>query len=75
MKSGYETIHWNVCMPPMEIPITAWTWDIPSARVSSSCSEFTMSRMLNSGNFMRGCNLLFDGEDELPSPSASTRMT
>jgi hypothetical protein len=34
-----------------------------------------MSRMVNTGNFIRGCSELFEGDDEAPSPSASIATT
>src|SRR5260370_33473230 len=41
---------------------------------TSRCCELTMSRMLNFGNCMRGCTLLFDGEVVRPFPIASVAM-
>ena len=34
-----------------------------------------MSRIVNCGNRGPGCSLLFDGDDEMPSPSASMVTT
>src|ERR1700690_2466595 len=67
-------IHWKVCIPPIEIPITARQCERCSTWVTNWCSELTMSRMETRGNFMCGCDLLLEGEDDTPSANASTVM-
>jgi hypothetical protein len=59
----------------MEIPMTARRCAMPKARVTSWCSDSTMSRTVKRGKCMCGCAALFEGEDDTPSPSASTRIT
>src|SRR3979411_3047001 len=75
MKSGYASIHSNVCMPPMAMPITAHTWELDSHSERNRCSDYTMSRIVKTGNFISGCFLLFDGAEETPFPIASTNTT
>src|SRR5215467_12706064 len=75
MKSGYETIHWNVCIPPIEIPTTPLTCFRLRVLVSSSCCDSTVSRRVNWGKFILGCCELFDGEDETPLLNASIATT
>jgi len=47
---GCEVAHWNACMPPAEVPITALRCDTPSTRVSSWYWPSTTSRMEKRGN-------------------------
>src|SRR5215472_2445701 len=62
-------------MPPMEKPMTARGCGRCSDSVTSFCSAFTMSRIENLGKLTPGCVLLFDGEDDIPSPRESTTIT
>ena len=43
MKSGYFTPHTQVCMPPIELPITRRTWLMPSPSFTSRYCASTMS--------------------------------
>jgi len=74
-KPGWETIHSKACMPPIEIPATAWICSRCSSCVSRRCSIATMSRMVNSGKDAPGWSLLLDGEEDTPFPMLSTAMT
>ena len=49
-------------MPPIDGPITATTWSMPSFSFISRYCDSTMSRMVNFGNCMRGCDLELLGE-------------
>ena len=49
MKSGWLTPHCSACMPPIDGPITATTWSMPSFSFSSRYCDSTMSRMANFG--------------------------
>ena len=75
MTSGCDTPHWSACIPPIEGPITATTWSMPSFSLSSRRCDSTMSRIPNFGNCMRGCALLLLGEVVSPLPMASVATT
>ena len=38
MKSGYVSPHSQVCMPPIDVPMTSRRWFTPRPSVSSRCS-------------------------------------
>src|SRR5262245_56708268 len=59
----------------METPITAWRCFTPSTFVNTSYCVRTVSARVNLGNCMRGCSLLFDGEEDTPLASASMAIT
>ena len=46
-----------------------------SVSVASRYSARTISRVVKAGNCIRGWLLLFEGDEDTPSPSASTAMT
>jgi hypothetical protein len=58
----------------MEAPTTVTSFEMPNFSVTRRCVEFTMSRMLNLGNCMRGCDLLVEGEVVRPLEMASVQM-
>ena len=58
-------------MPPMDGPITATTWSMPSLSLSRRYCDWTMSRITNRGNCMRGCVLLLLGDVVKPLLMAS----
>jgi hypothetical protein len=61
-------------MPPIDAPMTATSFFTPNFSAARRCDEFTMSRMLNFGNFMPGCAFEFDGEVVRPLAMASVAM-
>ncbi len=58
-------------MPPIEGPITVTTWSMPSLSLSKRYWDWTMSRIVNRGNCMRGWALLLLGEVVRPLLIAS----
>ena len=61
-------------MPPIDAPTTVTSLAMPNFSVTRRWVEFTMSRMLNFGNCMRGCDLLVEGEVVRPLEIASVQM-
>src|SRR5258708_2401310 len=74
MNAGYFTIHSNVCMPPIEMPMTAWRCFRCSALVTRRYSASTMSLMVIGGNLVACWVSEFEGEEDTPSPKASTAI-
>ncbi len=74
MKSGWLTPHCSVCMPPIDGPTTATTWSMPNFSLSRRYCDSTMSRMVNFGKLIRGCDLELLGDVESPLAIASVQM-
>ncbi len=74
IMSGWLTAHCSACIPPMEAPITATSFVMPSFSDTRRCCDATMSRMLNLGNCIRGWASLVEGEVVSPLPMASVAM-
>ena len=62
-------------MPPMDGPTTVTTCSILRCSVSNRCWDCTISRIVNLGNFIRGCAVLLLGEVVSPLPMASVHTT
>src|ERR1039458_7375542 len=62
-------------MPPIEMPMTACRCLRPRVSVARRYSALTMSRIVKAGNSGPGCEAEFEGDEETPSPNASTAMT
>ncbi len=73
-NSGCKVAHWNACMPPAEVPITALRCGTPRTRVSNWYWASTTSRMEKRGNAFPRCPLPLEGEEETPFPNASTAI-